>query len=94
MMGFKLSTIVQCLRPFVGQFAEQFVAMELMKLDEKYIEVIDGASPSFNLSGEHTELPEKEFEKLVEILHEPLSVIVGPHKAGEALGRLVGGRWE
>ena len=89
MMTNNLSMIIDHLRPYLGDTASEFVAMELLFLNRQYVDI--DYDPIMKQSSVHCrtpDLPHMIQEELLANLRRPLEIIIGPYKTTKLLDAL------
>ena len=86
-----LSIIVTQLRSFMGNLAEEFLAMELLKIDKHYVEYERDHYSCYVALPAPEEMPTistADLEKLLENISDALRTIVGPTQSKIIMDRI------
>ncbi len=84
----QLQRIIRSLRPYIGQLTEDFIAMQLVQIDERYVEIETAPEYRISLSTETPDISKDDLEQLLSNLSATLEMIVGPYQTQTMLTKL------
>ena len=80
-MATNLSILIDKLRPFLGDFAEEYVALELSLVNNNYVDIAYGREGIYVWLRYHElDIDNQDMDNLLNNLHYSLEIIIGAHQ--------------